>query len=389
MNGPRDGVPDRTAATRVLGGVTGGAAVGAAAMTAHLLVNRQRLRVPPRGTHPPGLVSVLIPARDEAHRIGPTIRALRASTDVELEVVVCDDASTDGTAEVVTAAAGGDPRVRVVRSDGPPEGWLGKPAACARLAAEARGDVLVFCDADVVVAPDGIARAAAAVGPSGLDLASPYPRQLALSAGERLVQPLLQWSWLAFLPLRRAERSPRPSLTAANGQLLAIRRRTYDIVGGHEAVRRSVLDDVDLARAVKAHGFSAGVVDGTDLAVCRMYASWPEVRDGYSKSLWAAFGSPAGACGAVGLLAWLCCWPLLAVGVGLARRDRRMVSLGLAGYAAGVIGRGAAAQRTGGRVGDAWQHPASIGALGWLTWRSWRGVRRGDLTWRGRAVRQP
>ena len=157
--------------------------LGAVLATAHTAYNLRVLRVPP--ADPPIVaerVSVLVPARDEAARIEPCIRALLASEGVrDLEVLVLDDASTDGTADVVRRAAQGDPRLRVIDgSDQPlPSGWLGKTWACARLVETATGTVLLFVDADVVVAPRGVAATVALLRMSGLDLVSPYPRQLA------------------------------------------------------------------------------------------------------------------------------------------------------------------------------------------------------------------
>jgi len=351
----------------------------------HAAVNAVLLRRPP--AEPPPVhrrVSVLLPLRDEAGRVGPCLRALLAQEGVPgLEVVVLDDASTDGTGEVVRAVAGDNPRVRLVTGAPLPPGWLGKPYACAQLAehADPASEVLVFLDADVVLARHAVAATLAVLDEpgAGLDLVSPYPRQLTGTPGERLVQPLLQWSWLTFLPLRLAERSPRPSLSAANGQLLAVRRAAYARAGGHAAVAGEVVEDVALLRAVKRAGGHGGVVDGTALATCRMYASWGELRDGYTKSLWAAFGSPAGGAAAVGLLAALYVVPAVAA-LGGSR-------VGLAGYAAGVAGRVVSARATGGRAWpDALAHPVSVAALGWLTARSWRARRRGELRWKGRVL---
>ena len=140
-----------------------------------------------------------------------------------------------------------------------------------------------------------------------------------------------------------------------------------------------VLDDIALVRAVKAAGGSGGMVDGTDLATCRMYDGWGELRDGYAKSLWSAFGSPAGAVGANALL-------VLAYVVPPAAMLLRRSPVGLAGYAAAVLGRVLVARRTGQRVWpDALAHPLSIGTLSGLTARSWRLHRRGELSWKGRA----
>jgi glycosyl transferase family 2 len=365
-----------------------GAAAGAVLLTAHALLNLRLLRTPgcvrPHPRPDLALVSVLVPARNEAARISPCVEALRGQRGVALELLVLDDGSTDGTADRVRTVAGGDPQVRILEGKPLPPGWLGKPHACAQLAEAARGEVLVFVDADVEVAPDGIAATVALLDEAGLDLVCPYPRQRVDTLGERLVQPLLQWSWLSFLPLRLAERLPFPSLCAANGQLLACRVDAYWKAGGHEAVRDQVIEDIELGRAFKRAGLRVAIADGTNVATCRMYAGWEELRDGYTKSLWAAFGSPRGAALTVGVLGWLYIVPAVAAVAGIARRDRAAAMGGLAGYVAGVAGRLACARRTGGRPLDALAHPASIATLSWLIARSLRHKATGRLHWRGR-----
>jgi hypothetical protein len=354
----------------------------AVAGTVHSVWNLRRLRVPP--SDPPPVaerVAVLLPVRDEASRVEPCLRALLAQTGVRhLTVTVLDDGSTDGTAEVVRRVAGDDPRMRVVTGEPMPDGWWGKPWACAQLAGTASdAEVLVFVDADVVLAPNAVAASVGLLRWADLDLVSPYPRQVALTPSERLVQPLLQWSWLTTLPLRLAERSPRESLAVANGQLLVVAAATYRRAGGHRAVRAEMLEDIALLRAVKRAGGRGTVVDGTTLATCRMYDGWPALREGYTKSLWSAFGSPAGAVGVVGALGLTYVLPPLA-----ALRGSRV---GLLGYAAAVTGRVVVGRRVGARVWpDAFAHPASVVTLGWLTARSLLDHRRGELTARGRPV---
>lgn len=378
------------------------ACLGATAVAVHTAVNVRLLRDPHRARTavgpeaPPAAasgdaagpppVSVLVPARDEAARIGGCVRSVLASRGVRCELLVLDDASLDGTADAARAAAGGDLRLRVLRGRPLPPGWLGKPHACARLADEARGEVLVFVDADVRLDPDGLAATVAQLAAGPFDLVSPYPRQVAEGPGPRLVQPLLQWSWLAFLPLRAAERWPRPSLVAANGQVMATTRAAYREVGGHAAVRGAVLDDMELARAYVRAGRRAGVVDGTAVAACQMYESWADAREGYAKSLWAAFGSARSAAGVITLLFWLFVVPPAAFAAGVARRRPGLAALGAGGYAAGVAGRVLAARRTAGRPGDAIAHPVSVLALAWLVVRSFAGRRTGRLAWRGRPV---
>ena len=379
---------DRARLTRGAEAVVASGALAACAATVHTAYNLRLLRTPPDSPPPvTERVSVLVPARDEELRIGPCLAALLSTHGIDdLEILVLDDGSSDATADIVRAYAERDPRVRLITGgDGPlPEGWLGKPWACERLARAATGDVLVYVDADVTVAPHGVAASVVLLRETGLDLISPYPRQEADGALPRLVQPLLQWSWLTTLPLGRAETSPRESLVAANGQLLAVDARTYRRAGGHEAVRGEVLDDVALLRAVKRVGGRGVVVDGTHVASCRMYGSGPELVDGYTKSLWSAFGSPAGAAAVVGLLSWLYVVPAAAVVLGPTHRAR---AWGAAGYAAGVAGRVLVARRTGQHVvPDVATHPAAVATFGWLVAQSWRRHRAGTLAWRGRPL---
>jgi hypothetical protein len=345
------------------------------------LVNLRRLRVPSASPPPVNeTVSVLLPVRNEAHQVAACLSSILGQRGIaDLEVLVLDDGSIDGTADVVRKVAADDPRVRLLSGTPLPPGWLGKTHACAQLSDTARGSALVFVDADVVLAPRAIAATVALLRESCLDLVSPYPRQIADTPAERLIQPLLQWSWLTFLPVGLAERSSRPSLSAANGQLLAVDTGAYRRAGGHAAVRGEVLDDIALLRAVKRSGGRGIVADGTHVAACRMYNSGAVLRDGYAKSLWAAFGSPSKAAAVVGALGLLYVVPPVT-----ALRGSRM---GLLGYAAGVAGRAAVARRVGGQVWpDSLAHPASIAAFGWLTADSWRRKRNGTLQWKGRPL---
>lgn len=353
-------------------------AAAVTALTFHGWVNARLLRRPPMPAPAAAFtVSVLIPVRDEEEHVIPCLAAVLGQRGVpELEVLVLDDGSRDRTRQLIATID--DPRLRLLAGSGdPPQGWLGKSWACQQLADAATGEVLVFLDADVTLASSGLAATVAML--TSLDLVSPYPQQQAVSFLERLVQPLLQWTWLTFLPLRLAETSPRPSLAAANGQLIAIRRAAYDRAGGHAAVRGEVIEDVALLRAVKRSGGRGTVVDGTAVATCRMYDGPRALADGYTKSLWSAFGSPAGATAVMGALVILYVLPPVA---GL-----RGSKAGIVGYAAGVAGRAVSARRTGGRAWpDAFLHPFSVLALAGLTARSVRGKRRGTLTWRGRAL---
>ncbi|MEI5674759.1 MULTISPECIES: glycosyltransferase [unclassified Nocardioides] len=344
--------------------------------------NLRRLRSPDPAAAPAAeSLAVLLPVRDEEDDVGPCVAALLRAADRwpgPVRVLVLDDESSDGTAARLADVA--DARLEVLRGTPPPPGWLGKPWACQQLADTApEADLLVLVDADVRLAPYALTATAALLRDAGLDLVCPYPRQEATGALERLVQPLLQWSWMSTLPLGLAERSPRPSLSAANGQLLAVDAAAYRRAGGHAAVRDEVLEDLALLRALKAVGGRGVVAEGSGVASCRMYDGAAELRAGYGKSLWAAFGSPVGAAGALGLLALTHVVPAAA-----ALRGSRT---GLVGYGAGVLSRILVARRTGGRAWpDPLAHPVSVLALAALTADSVRGRRRGRLHWKGRPV---
>jgi len=345
--------------------------------TAHAALNARLLRRPVLGATTRSRVSVLVPARDEAAAIVDCLTALRAQ-DVR-EILVLDDGSADATAELARSVD--DPRVRVLTGAALPAGAVGKAHACAQLAAaaDAGSEVLVFLDADVRVVPGAVDTAAALLDSLDADLLSAHPREIAGTVAERLVQPLLQWSILTFLPLRLAERSPRPSLSAANGQFLVVRRCAYERAGGHATVMHEVLEDLALARAVKRTGGRVVLADGSALASCRMYDGWSDLRDGYGKSLWSAFGSRPGAAAVLALLGLAYVVPAVA-----ALRGSRA---GLAGVAAGIVGRVITARATG---GDAWPdalaQPVSVSLFGWLMVRSHVQHRRGRLSWRGRPL---
>ena len=361
----------------------------AAALAAHTAINLRQLRTPspdaPACTEP---VDVLIPARNEAATIEATVRSALAQQGVpHLTVTVLDDDSDDATAAIVEAIARDDARVRLVRAhDNVPEGWLGKPWACARLADQARGSVLVFVDADVVLEPHAVRALVADLRARGLAMVAPYPHQQAHGWLERLVQPLVTWSWVATMPLAWAESSTRPSLSAANGQVIAMDADAYRRAGGHAAVRDQVLEDIGLMRAVKVSGGHAATVDGSALATCRMYDSTPAVIDGYTKSLWAAFGGPVGSVAVAALLSLAYVVPAAAM---VAAPTRRTRGIGAVGYAAGVTSRALVARRTGEPVIDSLAQPASIATFVTLSGLSWWRHLRGTNRWKGRPVSVP
>jgi hypothetical protein len=354
-------------------------------LAVHTLVNLRALRRPdPKAPAVQEPIRVLIPARNEADHVARTVTSALDQMGLnDFSVHVLDDGSSDGTAAAVAGIT--DDRLTVASAPDapPPAGWLGKPWACQRLSAGAHGSVLVFLDADVHIEPWAIRGCIEILRSGDFALVAPYPQQVAETWLERLVQPLVTWSWIATLPLPWAERSQRPSLSAANGQFLVLDADAYRSIGGHAAVAGDVIEDVALMRALKRAGYRTVTIDGSEAATCRMYDGTEQVVAGYTKSLWAAFNGPLGAIGATTLLILSGVAP--SVAMILSPRNR---AIGTIGYLAIVTSRVAAARRTGDRIiPDAFAHPMSIAAFTALNALSWWRHLRGTNQWKGRPVR--
>lgn len=325
------------------------------------------------------LVSILIPARNEAGVIGQTVTSLLDQTYRNLEILILDDQSTDGTAAIAQAAAEGNSSVRVLPGEPLPSGWLGKNWACQQLAAAARGEFLVFTDADVQWQPDAVATLVADLSWMDADLLTVWPTQHTVTWSERLVVPLMALAILSYLPIIAVHYLPWPAFAAANGQCLCFRRTMYNIVGGHAAVAGEVVEDVVLARRVKAAGGRLRMADGNRRIACRMYTGWPAVRDGFAKNIL------SGHAGSVLflLLSTLFHWLVFLLPWILMWFDWRFAVLA----AAGVLVRGATARFTHQRVRDALFMPLSVVLMTLIAaraiWWHWRG----GPVWKGRVAR--
>lgn len=270
--------------------------------------------------------SVLVPARDEAGRLPAALRGIRGQQAAE--ILILDDASADETAAVAERAAAADPRVRLLRGAPVPDGWTGKTWACHQLAAAARGELLVFCDADVTLEPGALDALWSGMCAQRADVFSVFPRQRTATLGERLLVPLIDEVLLAFLP-HVLLRLPVPAAATANGQLLAFRRAAYAALGGHAGVAGELAEDLALARRARRAGMRLGLALGGDLVSARMYRGYLESVRGFGKSLRAAHG------GSDLVLAAAVTWPLLACTLPflLARRSRTWRLLAAAGLA--------------------------------------------------------
>jgi chlorobactene glucosyltransferase len=182
------------------------------------------------------IINVLIPARNEADTLLRCLESLRLQDYAYFSVTVLDDESTDTTAEIAGKFALRDNRFKLIAGKPLPSDWAGKPWACQQLAEHAKGDVLLFVDADTWFEPDVLSRTAGIVQRERPALFSVMPHQETGSFAERLVLPGLYMLFLCGMPLWELENLDRPDVAAANGQFICIPAKVYRALGGHAAV---------------------------------------------------------------------------------------------------------------------------------------------------------
>jgi glycosyltransferase involved in cell wall biosynthesis len=240
---------------------------------------------PPVSQQP--MVSVIVPARNEEACLGACLESLVAQADVSFEIIVVDDGSTDRTREIAQSF----PAVRVVEAGPLPPGWSGKNNALVAGANEARGTWLLFTDADTVHGAGSLVRSVAEARRRGVALLSYSPEQEVHGFWEKTVMPVI-FAELASTYRPSEVSDPASSAAAANGQYILVSREAYDAVGGHAAVATSLLEDVALARAVKVSGRKIFFRYGGDAVRTRMYRSFAQLREGWTKNLALLFRSP-------------------------------------------------------------------------------------------------
>lgn len=341
-------------------------------------------------------LSVLIPARNEADHISACLQSVLQSVrhwESEtghsgeaggIEILVMDDRSEDGTGKL--AAEAGQGRVRVLQGTEPPPGSLGKPHACARLAEEARGEWLLFLDADIRLRPGALAAALRSAPSQGRGLITGFARQETGSWLEALVVPLMLFTIVCHLPVPLVRGSRDPRFAAAHGGFMLISRESYTRCGGHAAIAGEIVDDMALARAVKAAGDPLQLADINAAASMRMYRSAPEVWNGYRKNIYAGLGRSTPA-----LFGVLFFYQLLYVFPVFVLLVSALLGSGqLAIWAGAALLLGAAVKRTADRAGGQPRRyclllPAAIPALTAIALASWYGAKSGKgYEWKGR-----
>lgn len=236
------------------------------------------------------LVSILVPARNEAHNIEQCVRSLFAQTYPNVEILVLNDNSEDETGEILARLAAEDARLKVLSGTALQEGWLGKCWACHQLSQRAKGQLLCFTDADTFHEPRSLERAIAALEQNNADLLTLLTGQVLGSFWEKVIVPLVHFSVLCYLPVKFVWTKSSQAFVFANGQFMLFARSMYERIGGHEAVKAALVEDVWLCKAVKAAGGKPMVFSGVDTVSCRMYRDLREILHGFSKNLFAGLG---------------------------------------------------------------------------------------------------
>lgn len=249
-------------------------------------------------------ISILVPARNEADKIEACVKSLLAQNYADFELVVLDDHSQDETFSILERLAEQNPRLRVLSGKPLPGGWLGKHWACQQLAQSATSELVLFTDADTHHEPNMLRDSASAFLAEDADMLTIFPREEIATWGERLIIPAIGFFIFSFLPLALVQKLRLPALAVAIGQFMMFRRESLEALGGFEAVRANIMDDVSLARQIVRHGYRWRIMDGTHHVSCRMYNGFWDAVDGFTKNIFAYFNYRL----FLSTLAWMWIW---------------------------------------------------------------------------------
>jgi chlorobactene glucosyltransferase len=234
-------------------------------------------------------VSVIIPARNEEENVARVVRSLASQAGIR-EIVVVDDQSTDRTPEILSSMTSECHLLRVLRLNSLPDGWSGKPHAAAHGAKMTTGEWLLFTDADTLHLPGSLSEVLQRAEDAHVDLLSLSPGQDTPTWWEKAVIPLV-FVTLSSLFRFDVVSDPESSVSAANGQYILVRREIYERIGGHEAVKSSILEDVELARRIKSAGGKILFMPGASWVRTRMYSTFPSMWQGWTKNLYLLYGA--------------------------------------------------------------------------------------------------
>lgn len=340
-------------------------------------------------------VSVCIPARNEETNIRRCVEAVLRQDYPNFEVIVLDDRSTDATLTLLREIASHDSRLLPISGSDLPEGWAGKPHALYQASVVAKGEWLCFIDADTFLEPNAISAVYAKAIETKADLFTIMTRQILITFWERTVMPLVMTALsVGFSPRKVNDPSRRDAV--ANGQFIFIKRRIYDLIGGHEKIKDQIVEDKALSENVKWNGHRLVMADGQHVASTRMYTSLLTMWEGWTKNIYLGLRDhPSllllGAFGAtLALLAalFLPVWPLLGLlwyfngggWMAVAVIVKALVVWGFLIFIRSLAAKGMEIPRW-----YAWTTPLGAGVFAAMMLTSaWKVISGQGVTWRGR-----
>ena len=236
-------------------------------------------------------ISVLIPARNEESNIGQCLKSLMGQDFGNLEILVLDDHSTDGTADLIQECSELDVRIKRLTGSELPLGWTGKNWACHQLAEKADGEVLLFMDSDTILSDGAVSAAVSHFMKSDADLLAVMPKRIGDCVVEKLIFPFIDWAAFCWMPMKRAHNSQNPHLSATFGQFMLFNRDAYYAIGGHSAIRKTPLDDIELGRGIKKKGLKWILLDGVNSVQVLPYKGNADAFTSVSRSVFPFFSN--------------------------------------------------------------------------------------------------
>ncbi|MCW4679745.1 glycosyltransferase [Bacillus pumilus] len=331
-------------------------------------------------------LSILIPARNEEKRIEACLQSIVDQRLYPKEVIVLDDHSTDQTRAIVERLSQTYPWIRVQSGRPLKPGWLGKSYACSQLAEVAASDWLLFLDADVRLKRGAIEAVYEQLCAQKMGMLSGFPEQKTGTFFEHLVVPMMMFTIGCHLPVKWVRKSKNSAFAAAHGGFIAIEKSCYHNIGGHEAIKDSLVDDMALARRVKEQGFPFTLASIHPFVYMRMYESGQEVWEGYRKNLFPGVNR------SIALLSSVFCLytllylaPIICLMVALLKLDVLSICLAILCYGLGVSIKAAIDIENGRTSAMAFLLPLSILSLIAIGFASMKiGLKKEGYEWKGR-----
>lgn len=258
-------------------------------LLSNLYILRRRKYPPVKDSELP-FISVLVPARNEEHNIKNILTSLLTQNYPNYEVIVLDDHSGDRTGEIISEIKEVYPQLIVLKGKELPGGWTGKCFACAQLFEASKGDYVLFTDADTTHKRDSLRKSIDIALNKRADMLTLFPEMIMKSFAEKIIMPMLWFTIMMLLPFYFVDKKGFTKFSVGMGPFMMFKRSAYEKIGGHYSVKNALVEDVWLARRIKEKNLQLAVEDGYDVLSVRMYRSFGEIWQGFSKNIFAGFG---------------------------------------------------------------------------------------------------